>query len=70
MSHDAIIQWVATGIVFGWICFFIACSGWLARRDERRQEECRALKDAREVVAQYWTEERGGEDEGQFAGHV
>lgn len=58
MSHDAIVQWLATLFVFGWICVFIALSGYLARRDERRQEECKALKDAREVVEQYWTEER------------
>jgi hypothetical protein len=62
MSHDAIIQWLATLFVFGWICFFIACSGWLARRDTRRQQECRALKEAREVVEQHWNEERN-EDE-------
>jgi uncharacterized membrane protein YGL010W len=58
MSHDAIIQWLATLFVFGWIVFFVCLSGWLARRDTRLTQECRALKEAREIVEQQWNEER------------
>jgi hypothetical protein len=58
MPRDALIQWGMTLIVFGWLATIagLAFCDWQASKRHRR--ECRALKEAREIVRYAWARER------------